>query len=205
MTLISGETKWLIFKNVLLWSIISDKSWTILGNYSKQWTKVHLTLMKNWIPQSFTESGRDLISWEAEKIKSTFSDVVFIGLILHRRCFHSRIASLGGAADPPCAGSCAGSGGSWTAGSCRAFGCGWWGWSFGWRLCRTPCTHVVSHLSGGTVCLGVPSRFHQHRPFSLHNFQFLFFNLKPLKLLPLFMYRFLLLSLSLGLYCYIPL
>ena len=60
---------------------------------------------------------------------------------------HNHTVSLGGAVGPPCAGSCAGSAGSWTAGNCCVFGCGWWGWSFGWILYRTPCTRVVSHLS----------------------------------------------------------
>ena len=61
-------------------------------------------------------------------------------------CLHSHTASLGGAVGQPCAGSCADSRGSWRACSCCAFGCGWWGWSSGWILCRTPCTRVVSHL-----------------------------------------------------------
>lgn len=73
----------------------------------------------------------------------------FHGLSSECRCFHSHTASLGGAVGQPCAGSCADSGGSWTACSCCVFGCGWWGWSFGWILYRTPCKRVVSHLRAG--------------------------------------------------------
>lgn len=68
-------------------------------------------------------------------------------LIFGRKLLHSHIESLGGAAGPPYAGKCADSESSWKAGSCCAFGCGWWGWSSGWILYRTPCTRVVSHLS----------------------------------------------------------
>ncbi len=91
----------------------------------------------------------------------TITNVLFTNAIshslvitsLHREvrctCLHNHTASLGGAVGQPCAGSCADSSGSWTAGSCCAFCCGWWGWSFGWILYRTLCTRVVSHLRDG--------------------------------------------------------
>lgn len=153
--------------------INSDKSQKILSNHSKQSSDLpssfdfHDSLNSTMLHcvRPFFNFGGDR-GWGREREIHIFG-CGFTGLILDCRCFHNHIASLGGAADPPCAGNCADSGDSWTAGSCRAFGCEWWGWSFGWTLCRTPCTHVVSHLSEGTVVCELRHGFNSTDSFHL--------------------------------------